>query len=60
MERNQLCDVIEISDLHLDTSSLNPRHLMTVLSDMLGQKAEKPNILITSFGFKYNAPKVRI
>ena len=57
MERNLLSPLVEISDLHLDTSSLNPRQLMTLLSEMLDHKSEKPNILITSFGFKYSAPK---
>lgn len=57
IERNYLSDLIELADLHLDTSSINPKQLMTLLSNLLNQETEKPNILITSFGFKYSAPK---
>lgn len=57
-ERHILMPVVNRADLIIDTSDLHPRKFMAVIKDNLYPDGnQKPNILISSFGFKHSLPK---
>ncbi|MCX7654771.1 MAG: RNase adapter RapZ [Fervidobacterium sp.] len=56
-EMNMMRDVMEIADLVIDTTMLNPHQLREKLTDILEEKSEKNFVVhIISFGFKYGIP----
>lgn len=55
-ERNLLTKFIDVSDIVIDTSSLNPHQLRETLVDVLSKVKNRFLIRIMSFGFKHGIP----
>lgn len=55
-ERRQLAPILEISDIVIDTSNLNPHQLREKLKRVLEGLSNKFSLRIVSFGFKYGIP----
>jgi UPF0042 nucleotide-binding protein len=56
-EREFLNAVLEDCDVQIDTTSTNPTQLAAKLQIYFGEKINTTKIIITSFGFKYGAPR---
>ncbi|OOC42115.1 RNase adapter RapZ [Thermosipho sp. 1074] len=55
-ERNSFTKILEISDIVIDTSNLNPHQLRERLVEILTSVEKKFLLRILSFGFKYGVP----
>lgn len=56
-EIDMMKDIMEIADLVIDTTMLNPHQLREKLTKILEEKSEKVFVIhIISFGFKYGIP----
>ncbi|APT72724.1 nucleotide-binding protein [Thermosipho sp. 1063] len=55
-ERNSFTKILEISDIVIDTSDLNPHQLRERLVEILTSVEKKFLLRILSFGFKYGVP----
>ncbi|MBT1247475.1 MULTISPECIES: RNase adapter RapZ [unclassified Thermosipho (in: thermotogales)] len=55
-ERNSFTKILEISDIVIDTSNLNPHQLRERLVEILTSVEKKFLLRVLSFGFKYGVP----
>ncbi len=55
-ERSLLNSIIDVADLHVDTSRLNVHELRDYLLERVTHTPQKLSILLQSFGFKYGVP----
>lgn len=56
-ETDMMKDIMEIADLVIDTTMLNPHQLREKLTKILEEKSEKVFVIhVISFGFKYGIP----
>ncbi len=60
LEIEKMYKLREISDVVIDTTSLNPKELRIAISDRMMSKSEKSKLLqisVVSFGYKYGLPE---
>lgn len=57
IERELLSDVLANADIHIDTTVTNPTQLSQQLVTLFSSKPKGTTIVVSSFGFKFGAPR---
>lgn len=56
LERGLLGSIKKNADIVIDTSGLKPNEFKARMLAIMGMKADRPSVILSSFGFKYGAP----